>query len=259
MQTFPSASFGRSLESSESAVDSYQVLFETAGFPPSARKALEQLAASVQWTGGGLAERYGDCFALWPVFGHGGVLAARLIDAGRDRLGRPHALRVDAVYLDDPELLGSFAQLANTTHADAWPAGAWQGPPDGIQLEVSRVESALAAALESSAAEGRGLPRVLVAGHANFRATGFDVVHDARAATDLQSQLPPSLETFRCADEEAQRCFEQIDKTIRALQEAKRELESYLDRKTAGGRRVLPLNPPGGMKPGSDDYWNTTS
>ena len=108
--------------------------------------------------------------------------------------GRPHALRVDARYLDDPELLGSFAQLANTTHADARPAGAWQAT-GWHPTEVSRVESALAGpskARRRRVADCRGCwwPAMRIF------ATGFDVVHDARAATDLQSQLPPSLETF---------------------------------------------------------------
>ena len=81
MQSFPPPASAEAWSPSESAVDSYQVLFETAGFPLSVRKALEQLAASVQWMGGGLAERYGDCFALWPVFGHGAFCGAIMIDA----------------------------------------------------------------------------------------------------------------------------------------------------------------------------------
>jgi hypothetical protein len=175
--TLPAASYGRNTECPETAVDQYQVLFQTTDFPASACTALHQLAASVQWAGGGDQEKYADCHALWPVSPQPrGLLIARLIDAGRDRLGRPHALRMDVVYVESAELVVSADEVASLLAVTAWPSLSWAGTPDGIQLTIGRPDPAVVIALAQLASEGRPFPRVFVARHPYFRASGFDLV-----------------------------------------------------------------------------------
>jgi len=195
--TFPAASYGRNGESPPQAVDQYQVLFQSAAFPAKARTALEELVASVQWAGGGSADNYEDCFALWPLArSPEGALVARLMDAGRDRLGRPHALRVDAVYVEASELTTSPARLASVLSVAAWPGKPWTGDTQGITLNIGDVAGPVAAALEQALATS-GLPRAFVARHAHFRAQGFDLVFDpdapaGRAWASPVATKPPS-------------------------------------------------------------------
>ena len=189
----PSASYGRNAESPEPGADRYQVLFQSENFPATARRALEQLATSVQWAGGGSAQCYEDCYALWPLAQEpGGALVARLMDAGCDRLRRPHALRVDAVYLESPELLDLPEPVGELMTSAAWPAKPWSGPPGSIKLELGHVNPRVTAVLEQAAASGHALPRILVAHHPNIRAHGFDGIIDLSASADhSDSTLAP--------------------------------------------------------------------
>jgi len=188
--TAPSASYGRNTESPEPGIDQYQVLFQSACFPTEARKALEHLVSSVQWAGGGTVEKYDDCFALWPVEqSPEGALVARLMDGGRDRLGRPHALRVDAVYLESFALTAAPAQLAWMLSVPAWPGEPWTGNSDGINLNIGDAEGAVATALKQALAK-RGIPRILIAHHSHFRAQGFDLIFDPEAPAGRSYAAP---------------------------------------------------------------------
>ena len=206
---FPSASYGRNAESPEAGVDPYQVLFQSVDFPAAARKALEQLATSVQWAGGGPVEKYVDCYALWPVAQPpGGVLVARLMDAGKDRLGRPHAMRVDAAYVASAEPTTDPMQLASLLTAAAWPGEAWNGPPEGIHLGAGSPDPAVAAALEQAGSQGRGLPRAFVACHSQFRAHGFDLVFDPSSPAGRPSAKHAKAEMRLAGDAAAERLAE---------------------------------------------------
>jgi hypothetical protein len=117
-QTFPYAIYGKDARSCKPGADRPHVLFQSGDFPAAASVALERLAGSFQWSGGEPEERYGECYALWPL-GQGLVstLVARLMDAGCDQLGCPHVLRVEAVYVELADLTSSPARLggANDT------------------------------------------------------------------------------------------------------------------------------------------------
>ncbi len=191
---FPSASYGKNAKSSEPGADRYQVLFLSEDFPTTARRALEHLATSVQWAGGGSAQRYEDCYALWPLAKEpGGALVARIVDAGCDRLRRPHALRVDAVYVESLEILDLPEQVGELMTSAAWPAKPWPGPPGSIELELGHVNPRVTAALEQAAAAGHALPRILVADHSDLRAHGFDRIIGLSASEDHSaSKLVPS-------------------------------------------------------------------
>ncbi len=161
--------------------DDYRVLFQTDDFPVVARKSLEDLAASVQWAGGGPAERYSDCFALWPIDGgEGGALMARLIDAGRDSLGRPHVLRVDAVYLAptaDPAAQQELRRTLAALLSARWPSESWAGPPTPLELTLTDGPSARFVLFD----DRRPWPRLLIADHPHCRAQGFQRIGERRA------------------------------------------------------------------------------
>jgi hypothetical protein len=57
---------------------------------------------------------------------------------------------------------------------DAWPDDPWPGPPHSIQLNIGLSDSRVTADLEPAIASANALPRLLVAHHPHFRASGFD-------------------------------------------------------------------------------------
>ncbi len=192
-RAFPAACYGRGGDGPSSSHDSYRVLGHSPDFPSAAVRALEELAGSVQWSGGGSAERYSDCFALWPLDEpEQGLLLARLSDAGRDEWGRPHALRVEVVFVEACAASRAPEELAALLSPDAWPSANWPGPPEVLRLTPVDRPSRLAKVLTQIAPTVGRLPRTLVVAHAHFRAQGFDLQVDAEGQP-LRPSSPQSL------------------------------------------------------------------
>jgi hypothetical protein len=98
--SLPFAIFGKSRETG----DRFTLLWCHEDFSETAKRALESLRRVFQFRGGQNTERYDPSYAIWPTDDGVGWIAARLLDAGNDSLGRPHTLRIEAIYLRYAEL-----------------------------------------------------------------------------------------------------------------------------------------------------------
>lgn len=116
-QGLPTAAFGKSA----SGDDGFRILWSSPGFPEEARRVLGEMARSFGLKGDGGEAPYAPCYALWPTRMPGGWVAARLRDAGKDSFGRPHTLRIDAVYVPDEDL----AVATGFLQSSAWQSGDW--------------------------------------------------------------------------------------------------------------------------------------
>lgn len=117
-QGLPAAAFGKSA----SGDDGFRILWSSPGFPEEARRVLGDMAKSFGLKGDGGEAPYAPCYALWPTRTPEGWVAARLRDAGKDSFGRPHTLRIDAVYVPHEDL----AVASGFLQSSAWPSGDWQ-------------------------------------------------------------------------------------------------------------------------------------
>lgn len=117
-QGLPAAAFGKS----SSGDDGFRILWSSPGFPEEARRVLGDMAKSFGLKGDGGEAPYAPCYALWPTRTPAGWVAARLRDAGKDSFGRPHTLRIDAVYVPHEDL----AVASGFLQSSAWPSGDWQ-------------------------------------------------------------------------------------------------------------------------------------
>lgn len=118
LTSIPAAAYGKSAEGR----DEYGILWTQQGFSGVAQQSLRNLSRAYQFLGGGGSSEihYPDCFALWPVE-NGGWIAARLRDAGRDSLGRPHTLRIDAVFIEANVAMAERSRLLGFLEPDGWP------------------------------------------------------------------------------------------------------------------------------------------
>lgn len=117
-QGLPAAAFGKSA----SGDDGFRILWSSPEFPEEARRVLGDMARSFGLKGDGGEAPYAPCYALWPTRTPEGWVAARLRDAGKDSFGRPHTLRIDAVYVPHEDL----AVASGFLQSSAWPSGDWQ-------------------------------------------------------------------------------------------------------------------------------------
>ena len=141
----------------------YGILHAGSGFPQEAEKALEQMARGVEWKSDGEAESYPPCFALWPT--GSGVMAIRIRDVHRDDRGRPHAIRIEAAYIEDRAILDDPGHLAGLLDDSAWPPGGWDWTKtDAVELggEGSTRIGERPSIIESL--KSKPIPRVLIAG-----------------------------------------------------------------------------------------------
>lgn len=120
----------------------FRVLRQHPSFPSAATEALKALGQSMHFRGG-QAEPYHPSFAYWPT--SGGVLVARISDAGRDAMNRPHRLQIDGVWIEEP--VPASLDMAGLLSEDAWP----DSVPDDDAIAffaappLSGVETAVAA------------------------------------------------------------------------------------------------------------------
>jgi cell division protein FtsB len=161
---FPGACYGLApLERTGVPGRDYGILHAGPGFPPEAEKALEQMARGVEWKSDGEAESYPPCFALWPT--GRGVMAIRIRDVGRDDRERPHAIRIEAAYIEDRAILDDPDRLAGLLDDSAWPPNGWDWTKtDAIELggEGSTRIGERPSIIESMKSEPRS--RLLIAG-----------------------------------------------------------------------------------------------
>lgn len=141
--SFPAAAYGKAADRG----DEYGVLWTQQGFTDAAQQSLRKLARAYQFLGDrdGGDTCYPDCFVLWPVEAGGGWLAARLRDAGKDSLSRPHTLRIDAVFIAPSLAQDNRTGLLGFLEAGAWPSESFEESrpafssfPAAASPEVSR-------------------------------------------------------------------------------------------------------------------------
>ena len=177
--SLPTAAYGKAPDGQ----DEYGVLWTQTGFIDAAQQTLRKLARAYQFLGhrDGGDNRYPDCYALWPVEvggDGGGWLAARLRDAGRDTLGRPHTLRIDAVFINESATTRNRAELLGFLEATAW-------PPDSFEVSHTSFNSLPTTAspvVSRSVADfdpATSTQTILRAFHSHGTNNRFDIVLDA--------------------------------------------------------------------------------
>ncbi len=182
-QGLPTAAFGKAAGQG----DGFGVLWSRSDFPDGARQALGDIARAFGLRGDGGDGEYPPCFALWPIRSPVGWVAVRLRDAGNDAIGRPHTLRIDAVFVEGDDL----ALAAGLLKANAWPEGDWD--------EATAFFSTMPTPDHATADvilgvwNGETCPTVLRACH-TWYTSGFDVNLDTDGSV-LRCRQRPSLGT----------------------------------------------------------------
>lgn len=146
--------------------------------------------------GSGGSDSYPACYALWPVQDGNGWVAARLRDGGTDTLGRPHTLRIEAVFI--AETVASVP--VDLLEPSAWPGGEWT---ESTIVTSSGGESTIPARRLQEAAGGVGRFSVLRAFHDAYTSR-FDidldangVVRSSRFKTSVQNSPVPRKPSSR--------------------------------------------------------------
>jgi hypothetical protein len=177
-QIFPGACYGldRSEKDGVLAHD-YRVIYAGPGFPSEAEMALEQMARGVEWRSDSEAESYPPCFALWPT--ERGVLAIRIRDSGRDDQERPHALRIEAAYIEERAGQDNPDRLAGLLDDSAWPPGGWNRT-ESLEIETrseKQNKTRLIQSIKNFIILTNRLPRLLLTGiHLKYDVQDYDEV-----------------------------------------------------------------------------------
>lgn len=158
----PTAAYGKDADRG----DGFGVLWSRADFPDEARRALGDIAKAFGLKGDGRESHYAPCFALWPIRIPAGWIAARLCDAGADAIGRPHTLRIDAVFVEG----GDVGEVVGLLRPDVWPDGEWH---ENCLIKLPGQDTEVADGI-ASVWKGEDRPRVLRAFH-KWYTSGFDV------------------------------------------------------------------------------------
>jgi hypothetical protein len=164
----PTALFGKAADSG----DNFRILWSRDDFPESARPSLEAISRAFGLQGSKGSHSYPSCYALWPVQHGNGWVAARLRDGGTDTLGRPHTLRIEAVFLAE----SAAAFPLDLLDPVAWPGGEWT--KSTIVTSGSSSESTIPARRLQEAAGGVRRFSVLRAFHDAYTSS-FDIELDA--------------------------------------------------------------------------------
>ena len=162
----PTAAYGKDA----SRGDGFGVLWSRPDFPEEARRTLSDVAKAFGLKGDGGENQYAPSFALWPIGSPVGWIAARLWDAGADAIGRPHTLRIDAVFVEGADA----GEATGLLRPDGWPDGEWT---EKCSVTVPGGDLQVAGEI-TSAWKGEGRPRVLRAFH-KWYTSGFDVDLDS--------------------------------------------------------------------------------
>jgi hypothetical protein len=172
----PTAAYGKDADRG----DGFGVLWSRADFPDEARRALGDIAKAFGLKGDGGENQYAPCFALWPIHVPAGCIAARLWDAGADVIGRPHTLRIDAVFVAGADAVGATGLL----RPDVWPDGEWT---EKCSVTLPGQDLQVADGI-TSAWKGKSPPKVLRAFH-KWYTSGFDIDLD-RAGEVVRCRKP---------------------------------------------------------------------
>jgi len=191
--SLPTVAYGKAAD----GPDEYGILWTHQAFPPAGQQAIRKLARSYQLLGDGSDASYPDCFALWPIGTGGNWLAARLRDAGCDSLGRPHTLRIDAVYVD-MSLTDDHAMLFRFLEPEAWPSDSF----DDSRAPFSSLTAVASARVMESLLELNPVTstRSILRAFHNHCTSNFDVVLDSqgcavnrRPSTESTSRSPSEM------------------------------------------------------------------
>lgn len=164
----PTALFGKAADSG----DNFRILWSRDDFPESARPSLHAMARAFGLQGSGGSDSYPTCYALWPVQDGNRWVAARLRDGGTDTLGRPHTLRIEAVFIAE----SAAAPPVSLLEPSAWPGGEWT--ESTIVTCGSGGDSTIPARRLEEAAGGAGRFSVLRVFHETYTSS-FDIELDA--------------------------------------------------------------------------------
>jgi hypothetical protein len=173
--SFPAAAYGKAADRR----DEYGVLWTQQGFTDAAQQSLRKLARAYQFLGDrdGGDTCYPDCFVLWPVEVGGGWLAARLRDAGRDSLSRPHTLRIDAVFIAPSLSQDNRTGLLGFLEAGAWPSESFEDSHSAFTSFPAAASPTVSRALEGIDLT-TSTPTILRAFHNQGTNTRFELVLD---------------------------------------------------------------------------------
>lgn len=182
-QRLPAAVFGKSEESK----DQFKLLWCDHDFPDIAKQALEAVRSGFQFKGSRENTRYKPCYAIWPTKDNQGWIAARFLDAGEDSLGRPHTLRIEAVYLGSVAL----ADAALFLSSENWPTPDTFLSPGAATFDANFSEQVLLEKLLANAGE-QGRPSVFRIFEDSSSFGGFQIVIDDHART-IRKTDPPRI------------------------------------------------------------------
>lgn len=175
-QRLPAAVFGKSEESK----DQFKLLWCDHDFPDIAKQALEALRSGFQFKGSRENTRYKPCYAIWPTKDNQGWIAARFLDAGEDSLGRPHTLRIEAVYLGSVALADAALYLS----PENWPT------PDTFLSPGT-------ATFDASFSDRELLERLLTNSNGDRRPSVFRVFEDSSSFGGFQIVIDEHTRTIR--------------------------------------------------------------
>ena len=180
------AAWGKRKPAPADGGDAYGLLFRSEGFPNGGEEALRLLAKSVQWRADSSEARLQPSFAMWPVgTGEKGVLAARLLDFGRDSFGRARTMRIEAVWFDVSEPRDAVKIATRYLAPSGWPAEPWSDAA-GIRLASDApANDGASRAVSQFIHKHQRVPRFLVPGHGSYAAEGFDAIHDPEGVATL--------------------------------------------------------------------------
>jgi len=182
-QRLPAAVFGKSEESN----DQFKLLWCDHDFPDIAQQALDALRSGFQFKGSRENARYKPCYAIWPTKDNQGWIAARFLDAGEDSLGRPHTLRIEAVYLGASDLADAALYLS----PENWPTPDTFLSPGTATFDANFSEQELLERLLANAG-GQRRPSVFRVFEDSSSYGGFQIVIDEHART-IRKTAPPRI------------------------------------------------------------------
>lgn len=197
----PYIRFGRQVDTARGDQDYYAVLYQSPAIPAAAVETFKRkVSKSVQWDASGGEECFPDCFLFWRIDAESFWLA-RLSDAGDDSRGRPHSMRIEALYLEDrivSELPGGAIPFSawlcrSSSWADDFRDDAYIfSYYPHREAEHRGVEEELSSFFESAEESPRSL---LVARHPHYMARDIDVRIDDYQGRTTSYRVQQAKET----------------------------------------------------------------
>lgn len=170
----------------------YEIRVRHPGFDAPAVEAIQGIRNGFEWVARPGGAVHASCFGLWPLESQPPrALLLRFSDQGRDDLGRPHCLRIDAALITSAELLGSGEALAGLMQAGAWPREApGADGSDLVELRPEPPAPELARRIDQNRQASRQPPSILAGVLGAFRNTAFALVHGSSSEAEVSREQP---------------------------------------------------------------------